>query len=116
MGVVSLKKIHKEENEMVEFVEYTGKYPNLCSGILTLKINGVVAKFGNVYKSKTALYPRFWCSGGNCGFSNGYMESYINRGEWLYDGGLPHFLKRYEGEIMRVFNENVPYGCCGGCL
>lgn len=29
-----------ECKNVVEFVSYTGKYPNLCSGVLTLKING----------------------------------------------------------------------------
>ena len=31
----------------VKFISYTGKYPNLCSGILTLEIDGKEYKFGN---------------------------------------------------------------------
>ena len=29
-----------EGNEHVKFISYTGKYPNLCSGIITLEIDG----------------------------------------------------------------------------
>lgn len=35
---MSLKNYNPER---VEFVSYTGKWPNLCSGILTLNIDGV---------------------------------------------------------------------------
>ena len=30
----------------IEFVSYTGEYPNLCNGILTLKIDNKIVKFG----------------------------------------------------------------------
>lgn len=30
----------------VEFVSYTGGWPNLCSGVLTLKIHGEEHRFG----------------------------------------------------------------------
>ena len=47
----------------VEFVSYTGKFPNLCSGELTLKIDGKVVTFGSDYTK--CEYPQFWCSGGS---------------------------------------------------
>lgn len=31
----------------VKFVSYTGEYPNLCSGVLTLEIDGKEYKFGH---------------------------------------------------------------------
>ena len=31
----------------VKFISYTGEYPNLCSGVLTLEIDGVQYKFGH---------------------------------------------------------------------
>lgn len=31
----------------IKFISYTGKYPNLCSGVLTLEIDGRIIKFGN---------------------------------------------------------------------
>lgn len=101
------------KNKNVKFVSYTGKYPNLCSGILTLEINGEQATFGH----SKAEYPPFWKSGGNCGFRNNYSESYRNTGEWIIDeSNIPEKYREYAAEIDDVFNANVEYGCCGGCL
>lgn len=103
--------------EHVEFVSYTGEYPNLCSGILTLKIDGKILKFGHSYKSPEPLFPQFWVSGGSCGFLNGYRDSYVNEGRWIIDPmHLPVQYQKYADEITEVINDNVPYGCCGGCL
>lgn len=33
----------------VEFVSYTGIYPNRCRGVLTVKIDGEIVKFGHNY-------------------------------------------------------------------
>lgn len=106
--------INNVNNKGVKFVSYTGKYPNLCSGILTLEIDGKEYKFGGYNNN---CLPAFWSSGGSCGFTNGYENSYINTGEWNVDVAyLPKELKEYANEIDEVFNNNVNYGCCGGCL
>lgn len=69
-------------NNHVKFVSYTGNYPNLCRGDLTLEIDGE-----------------------------------IGTGEWEIDvDRLPEKFRRYAREIGQVFNENVEYGCCGGCI
>lgn len=100
----------------VKFIEYTGKYPNLCSGVLTLEINGKTYRFGNSYKGKNLLEP-FWNSGGSCGFRKNYSNEYVNKNEWIINANdLPNELKQYVTEIDEVFNANVPFGCCGGCL
>lgn len=96
----------------VHFISYTGKWPCLCSGVLTLQIADKAYKFG--YNS---AHQSFWDSGGRCGFISGYSESYVNKGEWIIDvERLPEDLRQYAEEIDRIFNENVPHGCCGGCL
>lgn len=96
----------------VEFVGYNGKYPNLCRGTLTLKIDGKFVRFGMQEK-----HSSFWSSGGECGFRGDYTDAYINEGEWIINADdLPDEYRRYATEIDIVFNENVPYGCCGGCL
>lgn len=109
-----------DKNKMnFEFIDYDGKYPNLCTGVLTLKINGVIHKFNsyNKHLEGNPYLEKFWVTGGNCGFTNGYMDSYVNRGEWEVNvGHLPDFLKPYADELIELFNDNVPYGCCGGCL
>ena len=104
----------------VRFIEYTGKYPSLCMGVLVLEINGQRYYFGNElygkYKDKK-LFPQFWSSGGSCGFRNNYSDSYVEHDDWRIDTDeLPTEFFDYAEEIDEVFNENVPYGCCGGCL
>lgn len=84
----------------IEFVSYDGKYPNLCSGTLTLKADN---KF---YRLKYALR-----SGG--GLGEGYVPYF---GAWDVDiDALPDELKDYHNDIVKCVNENVEYGCCGGC-
>ena len=99
----------------IEFVSYDGKWPNLCQGTLILKIDGKEISFGQIYEESTN-YDNFWSSGGRCGFTNN-GESYIDHDEWIISqSALPEFLKPYVKEIAEIFNDNVPYGCCGGCL
>lgn len=95
----------------IEFVSYTGKWPCLCLGVLTLRIDGKEYTFG--YEDGCD-YSKFWASGGCCGIVDG--ESEVIEGRWWCSDNLPTFLKDYEEEIMDLFNENVDYGCCGGCL
>ena len=102
--------------EHVKFISYTGKYPNLCHGDLTLEIDGEKVIFGSVYDSRMnkrkCVYPLFWCSGGY--ISEDY-EAYT--GEWkIYVSKIPEEYRKYASEIDEVFNANVPYGCCGGCI
>lgn len=93
------------EDPHVEFVEYTGKWPCLCHGSLTLKIDGKIYRFGNEEK-----YPRFWRSGGECYMGDIFQEEWeINYLE------LPEEIRKYADEIDSVFNTNVEQGCCGGC-
>ena len=46
---------------MVKFISYDGELPNLCSGILTLEIEGKTVTFGS---NNCCDYDRFWISGG----------------------------------------------------
>lgn len=113
--------INNSNVENIQFVSYTGKYPNLCSGVLTLIVRDKEYIFGHDYSKsgweKDGHLEKFWSSGGNCGFSGGYKSSYIHSGEWQIDvSKLPEELKQYAQEIDEVFNENVRQGCCGGCL
>lgn len=97
----------------IKFVSYTGAYPNLCSGILTLNIDGVDKTFGN----DDCDYNKFWVTGGRAYFSRGWSKSHVETDEWtIIRDDLPLELKPYIEEITEIFNDNVPYGCCGGCL
>lgn len=97
---------HDQENTF-RFISYSGKWPTLCSGILELEIEGTVYRFGCKEK-----HEKFWSSGGFI------AENYsISTGEWLIDvGKLPAEIRKYAAEIDHLFNENVPHGCCGGCI
>lgn len=101
--------------EHVKFISYTGKYPNLCCGDLTLEIDGEKVIFGSMYCSRMSerkgICPIFWYSGG-------YIRNYeAHKGEWQIDvSEIPEEYRKYASEIDEVFNANVPYGCCGGCI
>lgn len=100
--------IHDAESKHVEFVSYSGEYPNLCRGELVLRIDGDNVVFG-LGKNK---FKRFWLSGGGIE----YEEDIITK-EWVIcTKDLPEKYQKYAIEIDEVFNENVPYGCCGGCV
>lgn len=78
----------------IEFVEYTGRYPNLCSGRLFVKVDGKMISFGSYClgaKGKTKdkgvpNYPAFWSSGGGI-----YYDIMI---------GMMMKLKKHLGNLM----------------
>ena len=127
---------------MIKFVEYTGRFPNLCSGILVLDVNGKEYIFngkrkngklvrfdlyGSEYRDgkgdfttegylKPGLYDEFWHSGGCVSFDNNWTE-HVESGKWeICKDELPDELKPFAQEIDDLFNANVPWGCCGGCV
>lgn len=99
-------------NSHVKFVNYTGRYPNLCRGTLTLEIDGIKYTFGASWKNPKPDFDEFWCSSG--GITENY-EAYSD--EWQIDvNDLPEQFRKYATEIDEVFNDNVRWGCCGGCI
>ncbi len=88
---------------MVEFISYDGEYPNLCNGILKLRI-----------EDKELTFPRYSLTSGGCvEFDEDWIE-HISSGRWIVD--VPKKYAAYKEEIEKVVNENVPWGCCGGCV
>ena len=104
---------------MIKVISYDGKYPNLCSGILTLNIDGKIVKFGNSYRfneedPEIEYYTFFWYS--DC-FRNLNFDMNWEKEPWSFNiDYFPEKYLPYFDEICEVFNENVPWGCCGGCL
>lgn len=88
---------------MVEFVSYNGKFPNLCRGTLVIKVNGEEISLEN-----------YLVSGERCWFDKDRV-GHVERGNWRLSQ-LPNDLEQYRDEILKVVNENVPHGCCGGCI
>ncbi len=103
----------------VEFISYTGRYPNLCSGVLTLKIDNEVVKFGHesknydwkTHKHNDSNYDKFWVSGGGIRNQCPYQDEWVINVE-----DIPEKYRKYAVVIDYLFNENVPRGCCGGCI
>lgn len=90
----------------VEYVSYDGKYPCLCMGVLIIKVNG-----------KTYTLNHAMVSGGRImGGPATDWDMWAERGEWDIDLEECPELEPYKEEIARVVNENVSYGCCGGCI
>jgi len=99
----------------IEFIDYTGSYPCLCMGELTLRIDGEFYKFGGEHEDDHC-YPSFWLSGGATWFDADW-EEHVEQGPWeLEEDNLPEFLKPHGQELINLFNENVYQGCCGGCI
>lgn len=92
-----------------EFVSYSGKYPTLCSGILKFRADGKLYTIGkNQY---------FWLeSGGRVSFDDGYRAE-VTHGPWsISEKYLPKELRPYRKQIEEIINQNIPEGCCGGCI
>lgn len=92
----------------VKFISYTGRYPNLCSGDLTLEIDGEIATFGYGFTSKDKpKYDTFWSSGGCVSFDE-HLGVNVDKGSWEIDANrLPEQFRKYAMEIDQVFNDNV---------
>ena len=89
---------------MVEFISYDGKYPCLCMGTLTIKVNG-----------KTYWLNNKMISGG-CIRRDGDWNMWSEYGDWEIDLEKYPELEPYKEEITQVVNDNVEQGCCGGCI
>lgn len=105
----------------VEFINYTGEYPALCMGVLTLKINGVEHTFGSKSRyHSNPEFPRFWMSGGHC-YIDDDSEG-VTRDEWEFFNSTNRIkIDRVFGEgackqFLKIMNENTHHGCCGGCI
>lgn len=86
----------------VKFISYDGEFPCLCVGTLVLEIEGKRVELENVLSS-----------GGTCSIDNDYDEI-VEEGPWSVN--LPEEYRQHEEEITDLVNDNVPFGCCGGCL
>lgn len=115
----------------IEFVSYDGTFPCLCMGTLKVKIDGKKVIFSDsaeycecdgdelIYKEN--CYPQFWETGGavKC---NDYWDMWTVKGDWkvfLTEAErkcfTPELIDMLD-DLIKVFNENVPQGCCGGCI
>lgn len=101
----------------MKFISYTGEYPNLCNGVLTVEIDGKEVKFGHDYcQPDDNNYEKFWTSGGSVSFDEDYNEE-VETNAWELDiSELDEKFWDIANDLIDIFNENVKYGCCGGCV
>jgi len=86
-------------------ISYNGEYPNLCSGDLTVFI-----------KEQKWDFPSFCLSsGGSVSFTSDWDEI-ITQGEWSIDKWPENFPDGMKDLVLRKINEDIPHGCCGGCV
>lgn len=85
----------------LKFVSYDGAWPNLCSGTLILSLDGREIQFPD------------YCiaSGGSC-----TKSCRIKKGEWSITKYPEDFPEELKDRAIELVNENVPHGCCGGCI
>ena len=100
---------------MIKFISYEASEYAVCLGKLTVEVDGVVLSFG----SDLECFPRFWISGGGLlsDYSGSYTAPYELKHGWERDyTQYPKWIKDSIPEILEVMNDNIEWGCCGGCI
>jgi len=86
-------------------IEYNGNYPNLCRGDLVATIDG-----------KRWEFPSYCLeSGGSVWFDDDWNE-HVEVGEWTVSDWPTGFPDELKTRVEEAVNENIPHGCCGGCV
>lgn len=119
-------------NSNIEFISYTGAYPSLCCGVLTVNVNGKKYKFRGYERSLLLnegddyypeMLPKFWISGGH-GLDEDLdenLDEFVNKIPWgmsplVKEDNYPKEIWECLNDLLEIFNKNVPWGCCRGCL
>ena len=86
-------------------ISYNGSYPNLCSGRLIVYIDDV--KY---------IFPQYCMTSGGCVYKNdeGYYQT--DEGEWEISEWPEDFPEHLKKIVLDKVNEEIPWGCCGGCI
>jgi hypothetical protein len=89
----------------LKFVSYNGAYPNLCRGKLIMELDG-----------NKIIFPEYCLSsGGSVSFTDDW-EEIVTKGEWSIDSFPENFPEELKQEAENLVNENINFGCCGGCI
>ena len=85
----------------IEFIGIREAPWALCGSNVILRINGQKIEFDHILSSGD------YVSWGE--------EDVIEQGPWTVQC-LPEYLEKYKKEIAEVINNNISWGCCGGCI
>ncbi|NMC58887.1 MAG: hypothetical protein GYA51_05810 [Candidatus Methanofastidiosa archaeon] len=90
---------------VVKLISYDGSYPNLCSGKLVLFVD----------EKKWVFPPHSLSSGGRVSFDKNWRET-VDLGPWSMSEWPEGFPEEAKEEALSVINEQLSWGCCGGCV
>lgn len=86
-------------------IEYDGEYPNLCRGDLVVVVDGFRWEF-----------PSYSLRSNGCVSFDDNWSEHITEGDWSiikYPEGFPEDLELL---VEQIVNDEIPHGCCGGCV
>ncbi len=86
-------------------IEYDGDYPNLCSGKLFVTVDDKRYEFPDCCLS----------SGGTVWFDDDWSE-HVEEGDWSVSNWPKGFPDKFKQDVEEAINEQIPHGCCGGCV
>lgn len=89
----------------VTFISYDGEYPNLCFGTLILNLDGKDIEFPTDCLD----------SGGSVWFDKDWSD-HVESGPWSISDWPKDWPDSAKDLAEHCVNENVPQGCCGGCI
>ena len=89
----------------IEFISWTRRPWAWCGSDVTISFNG------NIITLHRPLI-----SGGSVRFDDDWGE-HIEDGPWsVREDALPDELKPHIQLLVSAINDNIPQGCCGGCV
>lgn len=88
-------------------IKYDGRYPILCFGHLEVWIDDTYYDFGEecLISGGCVLHDEDW-------------NMWTEEGPWRIDkDSYPQdFPEEYKDKLLEVINDELPWGCCGGCI
>lgn len=90
---------------MLKFISYDGEYPGLCGGTLIMNLNG-----------EDITFPSFCLSSNGSVWFDDDWDEHVTSGPWSIEEYPDNFPEELKERAEYLVNENVTFGCCGGCI
>ncbi len=87
-------------------VRYNGAYPNLCSGQLSIIVDG----------ASEYIFPDYCLSSGGSVWFDSEWSEHVESGEWSICKWPENFPEDLKPEVTYAVNSHISQGCCGGCV
>ena len=97
----NVQRIHQKlDSTKFKHVTYDAPAYALCGATWTIQYEDIIIVLDHAL-----------CSGGHVSWGK---QDIIESGPWSLH--LPDFLEPYEEQLTKLANDNIPQGCCGGCI